>query len=98
MSNNEEEFSQKAFEDLLKRWRVAQKTMEKLQQDKDMLTQQNQILVAEKNQWQQQKVMQEQIIQNHLSNSDGSVKALEGEIVDLRAEIKVLKAELGKED
>lgn len=42
----------------------------------------------EKKQWTQQKVLQDQIIQQQLAASDGNVRKLESEILDLRAKIK----------
>jgi len=62
--------------------------------DQEKLRQANvtiQLLEAEKKQWEQSKVLQNQIIHQQLGNSDGTLKKLEEEIIELKAEIKRLK-------
>lgn len=61
-----------------------------LESENKSLVQINKILVAEKKQWEQQKVLQEQVIAQQLGNSDGVVRLLQDEIQELRDRIKGL--------
>ena len=61
-----------------------------LESENKALMQANEILVAEKKQWEQQKALQEQVIAQQLGNSDGVVRLLQDEILGLRAKIKGL--------
>ena len=61
-----------------------------LESENKTLMQANDILVAEKKQWEQQKALQEQVIAQQLGNSDGVVRLLQDEILGLRAKIKGL--------
>jgi len=51
----------------------------------------NNILTEEKKQWEQQKVLQGQIISHQLLNSDNVVRQLQDEILNLKSELKELK-------
>ncbi len=51
----------------------------------------NDILTEEKKQWEQQKVLQGQIISHQLLNSDNVVRQLQDEILNLKSELKELK-------
>ena len=61
-----------------------------LESENKALIQSNEILVAEKKQWEQQKALQEQVIAQQLGNSDGVVRLLQDEIQGLRDKIKGL--------
>ena len=63
-----------------------------LESENKALIQSNEILVAEKKQWEQQKALQEQVIAQQLGNSDGVVRLLQDEIQELRDRIKGLVA------
>jgi len=63
-----------------------------LEDENKFLMQANEILIAEKKQWEQQKALQEKIIAQQLGNSDGVVRLLQDEIQELRAKIKGLIA------
>jgi len=63
-----------------------------LENENKSLVQSNEILVAEKKQWEQQKALQDQVIAQQLGNSDGVVRLLQDEIQKLRARIKGLAA------
>jgi len=63
-----------------------------LERENKALIQSNEILVAEKKQWEQQKALQEQVIAQQLGNSDGVVRLLQDEILGLKAKIKGLIA------
>jgi len=63
-----------------------------LESENKALMQANEILVAEKKQWEQQKELQEKVIAQQLGNSDGVVRLLQDEIQELRAKIKGLIA------
>jgi len=63
-----------------------------LENENKSLMQSNEILVAEKKQWEQQKALQDQVIAQQLGNSDGVVRLLQDEIQKLRARIKGLAA------
>ena len=47
---------------------------------------------AEKEQWTQQKVMRDRIIQQQLQAADNEKRRLEDEIIQLREQVKALKA------
>jgi hypothetical protein len=59
-----------------------------LETENNRLQQLNSILTAEKIQWEQQKVLQDEIIKQHLGNSDGATRALQDEIIELRERLK----------
>ena len=63
-----------------------------LESENKSLVQINEILVAEKRQWERQKALQEQVIAQQLGNSDGVVRLLQDEILGLKAKIKGLIA------
>lgn len=54
----------------------------------------NAVLEAEKRQWTADKARWEAMVQKNLGSSDGQRRDLENTIIDLRREIKVLKAEV----
>lgn len=67
------------------------KAVKRLEEDNLNLKQQNDILVAEKKQWVIEKVMQEQIVQNSLNQSNDKNNNMLVQIEELKAELKRLK-------
>ena len=67
-----------------KRYFAAQKALEGavkiIKQREDRIA----LLVAEKKQWEQEKIIQTQIISQQIGNSDSVVQQLQNEIIDLK--------------
>ena len=67
-----------------KRYFAAQKALEDavkiIKQREDRIA----LLVAEKKQWEQEKIIQTQIISQQIGNSDSVVQQLQNEIIDLK--------------
>jgi len=53
-----------------------------------ILSEQNQMLIAEKTQWEQQKALQTDVIQKELSKKDAVIEELQQEIQNLREKLK----------
>lgn len=81
------------YNDLLKRYTAAQETLRTLQRRLEEVIKKNEILKAESKQWENQKVLQNEVIQHQLGNSDSKVRELQDEIIELKKEIKQLKSE-----
>ena len=78
---------------LKKRLDVANKEILRLTKENESLIHMNDVLIAEKNQWMQQKAMQEQIIQQSLAQSNEKNNSMLQQIQDLNGEINRLKQE-----
>lgn len=67
---------------------VSQRTIQSLEKKVADASQIIQILEKEKQQWEQQKKLQEMIIKQQLSTADEKVRGLEKKIMELRARLK----------
>jgi len=88
----EEIFKTDEYKELMRKYIGAQKCLEELDGKLRAAETMSQMLMKGGAQWEQQKIMQEQIVQHQIGNSDSTVKKLEAEVIELREEIKVLKA------
>jgi len=88
---SDEIYKTEEYQALMRKYESAQAGLEEMDQKLQQVQQMNNMLNAGGKQWEQQKIMQEQIIQHQIGNSDGAVKKLEDEIIELRAELKLLK-------
>lgn len=61
--------------------------VEGMSNENKRLAEMNDILVAEKKQWEGQKVIQEQVISQQLGNSDGVVGKLQDEIRSIKSQL-----------
>jgi CRISPR/Cas system-associated protein endoribonuclease Cas2 len=77
------------YEALLKRYNSCQKGLETLSEKIRNLETINAILTAEKNQWNEQKILQDQVIQHQLGNSDEVVKQLQDEIRKIKKKYNI---------
>ena len=77
------------YDALMRRYLATQESMAKLETLLNQANKQIEILSAEKNQWVQQKIMQDQIIQQQLGNSDSVVRQLQDEIRSIKKQYNI---------
>ena len=78
----------KDFEALKKVQDSINKRVEFLEKENSELKNINNVLTAEKVQWEGQKTMQEQIVAQHLCNNDNVIQSLQNEIISLKEKLK----------
>ncbi len=72
-----------------KKYKAAQQGMEELANKLNETVSLNETLVAEKKQWEQEKVVQQQIIAQQLGNNDSVVQQLQNEIREIKRKYNI---------
>ena len=83
------DYTEKDYDALMKRYLAAQASMADLERQLKRAFNQIAILEAEKKQWEEQKVLQAQIIQQQLGNSDNVVRQLQDEIRRIKKQYNI---------
>ena len=72
------------YDKLMKRYEAAQKEIDRLANVNTLLTNKVVLYEQKEKQWNEQKILQDQIIQHQISESDNKVLELQNEIIELR--------------
>ncbi len=72
-----------------KKYKAAQQGMEELANKLNEVISLNETLVAEKRQWVQEKIVQQQIIAQQIGNNDGVVQQLQNEIREIKRKYNI---------
>ena len=83
------DYTEKDYDALMKRYLAAQASLADLERQLKRALNQIAILEAEKKQWEEQKVLQSQIIQQQLGNSDNVVRQLQDEIRRIKKQYNI---------
>ncbi len=83
------DYTEKDYVALMKRYLAAQASLADLERQLKRALNQIAILEAEKKQWEEQKVLQSQIIQQQLGNSDNVVRQLQDEIRRIKKQYNI---------
>ena len=83
------DYTEKDYDALMKRYLAAQASLADLERQLKRAFNQIAILEAEKKQWEEQKVLQAQIIQQQLGNSDNVVRQLQDEIRRIKKQYNI---------